>query len=297
MGQSSSRHAAPSRVSFRRSIRTIRHNHTESFVHYDDDNTSELEVLSRRLRTISHRAEVQNNHTTPKHRTSSSCHAAPASNRTGHRAPQTPTSSSRQSHTTPDRSYEEARPADRRNSYVPGSPTSGPRSRGSFTGARHRRSRPRKECVVCTDSRSRSHFPSEPPTARCAHDADVCRRCLRAWITTSFLSKTWDDINCPTCAERLMIEEIRDFAPSDIYRQYKRFHTKAELEALPGWHWCIWKGCKSGQQIARGTSKFKCVRCKQAHCVEHNVSWHKGETCKQYDQRSVLPHASGIDWN
>ncbi|KAF3046711.1 hypothetical protein E8E11_007248 [Didymella keratinophila] len=82
-----------------------------------------------------------------------------------------------------------------------------------------------------------------------------------------------------------MIEDIQDSAPSEVYRQYKWFHTKAELEVLPGWHWCISEGCKSGQQIARRTSKFNCVHCKQVHCVEHNVPWHKGETCKQYEHR------------
>ncbi|KAF1934049.1 uncharacterized protein M421DRAFT_211 [Didymella exigua CBS 183.55] len=53
---------------------------------------------------------------------------------------------------------------------------------------------------------------------------------------------------------------------------------------MPGWYWCIMKGCKSGQQIAPGTGKFECVQCKQTHCVKHNVPWHKGVTCKQYEQ-------------
>lgn len=299
MGQSSSRRAAPSRVSFRVSTRTIRHDHTESHAHSDDDVASKHDAPSRRRRTISHRAEVQSNNSTLGHRRSSSVHTAPTSNRTMQRARQTPITLSRQNNTTPDRKYyhEEAWSADQRNGYALGSTTSEPRSQALHSGSRRCRPQPRKECVVCTDSHLLSQFPSEPPTARCIHDADVCRRCLRTWISTSFSSKTWNEINCPTCAERLMIKDIRDFAPSEIYRQYKWFHTKAELEALPGWQWCISEGCKSGQQIARGTSKFKCVRCKQVHCVEHNVPWHKRETCKQYDQRSALPHVLETDWN
>jgi DNA-directed RNA polymerase subunit RPC12/RpoP len=301
MGQSSSRHAAPSRVSFRRSIPTIGRDCTASYALFDDDVATEYDAPSRQRRTISHRAEDQSNSATPRHRRTSSRQTAPATSRKGHRASQSPKISSRQSRSqiTPDRIYyhEGLRSADRRNGYAPSSANPGPRSQNSLTASHCRRSRPEKECVVCTDSRSLPRFPSEPPTARCAHDADVCRRCLRTWISTSFSSKAWDEINCPTCAERLMIEDVRHSAPSEVYRQYKWFHTKAELETLPGWHWCISEGCKSGQQIAQRTSKFKCVRCKKVNCAEHNVPWHKGETCKQYEQRSAPLHTSQTDWN
>lgn len=287
MGQSSSRHAAPSRVSFRTSTRTVSYDPTRQYAQSDDDLASEHDAPSWRRRTISHRAELQSNNSTSRHQRTSSAYAAPPGDRIEQRAPQTPKTSSRRSHTTPDRSYhyEKTWAADRSYDCEPRSPTTRSKSEASLPVPRRRRSRPKKECVVCTESRSLSHFPYEPPTARCAHDVDVCRRCLRTWISTSFSSKTWDDVNCPICAERLSIDDIREFAPSGIYRQYKWFHTKAELEALPGWHWCISEGCKSGQQIARGTSKFKCVRCKQAHCVEHNVPWHKRKSCKQYEQR------------
>ncbi|KAF2632608.1 hypothetical protein BU25DRAFT_319705, partial [Macroventuria anomochaeta] len=144
----------------------------------------------------------------------------------------------------------------------------------------------KKECVICTDNRSLSRFPSDPPTAHCAHNADVCRRCLRTWISTTFASKVWDEINCPICSERLNYEDVREFAPSKVFRKYRKLSTKAALEAIPGFHWCLMKSCKSGQVIEPATNKFRCVKCKKTHCIEHNMLWHKGETCREYEYRT-----------
>lgn len=286
MGQSSSRHAAPSRDSFQTTQRTL-YEHTRLYAYSDDNIASTHDAPKKRRRAVSHRAETQSIKSTSRHQRTTSGDIAPVTSRTGQRATHSPKASSRQDHTTPDKRYyhDEPRSGSHRNDQGPRSPNF--MSQLSLTGSRHRRSRSRKECVVCTESRSLSHFPYKPPTARCAHDVDVCSRCLRTWISTSFSSKTWDDVNCPTCAERLSYEDIREFAPSEIFRKYKKLHTKAELKAMKGFYWCITKGCKSGQTIAPGTSKFKCVRCKQTHCMEHNMLWHKGETCKQYESRSV----------
>jgi hypothetical protein len=31
--------------------------------------------------------------------------------------------------------------------------------------------------------------------------------------------------------------------------------------------------------------KFKCKACRKSHCVVHNVKWHDGESCAEYDYR------------
>ncbi|KAJ4984141.1 E3 ubiquitin-protein ligase RNF19B [Stagonosporopsis vannaccii] len=146
--------------------------------------------------------------------------------------------------------------------------------------------RQKKECVICTDNRCLSHFPSHAPTERCSHKADVCRRCLRQWITTTFAEKVWDEVNCPMCSERLDYEDVREFAPSEIFRKYERLSTNAALEAIPGFYWCLTRGCKSGHAIDPGSCKLRCMRCKMTYCVEHRTSWHKGETCRQYEYRT-----------
>lgn len=285
MGQSSSRPAASSRVNLRTTGLTP-HEHTRLYEYPDDDLASTHDAPKQRRRTVSHRAKAQSIKSTSRHQRISSGHTTQVFHHTEHREPFSPKTSSRRNYNPPDKRYyhNEIHGPDLRNDR---SINSESRSQHSPTEFRHRRSRPWKECVVCTESRSISHFPIEPPTTRCAHDIDVCSRCLQIWISTSFSSKTWDDISCPTCAERLRIEDVQNFAPAEVYRKYKKLHTKAELEAMPGFYWCITKGCSSGQTIVPGTGKFKCVCCKQTHCMEHNMPWHKGITCKQYESRFV----------
>lgn len=98
------------------------------------------------------------------------------------------------------------------------------RSNSSSTqhGLHKRPPRPKekKECIVCTDSRSLHRFPIRPPTTQCTHGVDVCRRCLRAWITSEFATKIWDEINCPICPTRMQHMDMQEFAPRGIFRRY-----------------------------------------------------------------------------
>lgn len=151
--------------------------------------------------------------------------------------------------------------------------------------------------MICTDSRSLRHFPKRAQTAHCTHDVNTCRRCLRKWIQSSFKTKLWDQINCPECGLRMQYDDIREFAPPEIFRRYDRLATRAALEAIPGFRWCIAKGCKSGQvhDEGSGTPRFKCVSCKASHCVVHGIMWHKGETCTEYDYRYVGNNGVGMN--
>ncbi|KAJ4374123.1 hypothetical protein N0V83_002864 [Neocucurbitaria cava] len=143
-----------------------------------------------------------------------------------------------------------------------------------------------KECIICTDTRSLHRFPNRPPTTQCTHEVDTCRRCLRKWIQSEFTTKIWNEINCPICSKRLQHSDMREFAPRDVFRRYDKLSTRAALEAIPNFRWCIAKGCKSGQVQPPGVVRFRCIACKKSHCVEHNVAWHKRETCKEYDYRT-----------
>ncbi|ORY02460.1 hypothetical protein BCR34DRAFT_591901 [Clohesyomyces aquaticus] len=147
---------------------------------------------------------------------------------------------------------------------------------------------PKRDCLVCTESRPLRRFPKRPPTALCTHEINTCKHCLRNWIRSEFKSKVWDQIHCPECRVHMQYEDVRDFAPSDVFRRYDKLSTKAALEAIPGFRWCTTKGCKSGQvhDETNSTPKFKCVSCKVEYCVVHNRRWHKGETCAQFDYRT-----------
>lgn len=145
-----------------------------------------------------------------------------------------------------------------------------------------------KECLVCTSTRSARHFPTRPPTSTCTHPPNTCTRCLKNWITIQFTTNLWSHIACPECTQILTHADVRAFSSRTTFRRYDTLSTRAALEAIPGFAWCMAKGCSSGQVHDEGASnpKFKCVACRAAFCVHHGVAWHRGETCAQYDYRT-----------
>lgn len=123
----------------------------------------------------------------------------------------------------------------------------------------------------CTNNRLLSRFPAHLPTARCAHDADVCRRCLRTWISTKFATKIWVNSSCPACSGCLNYEEVHESAPPEVSPKYDEFSVKAALETIPDFHWYIRKRCKSGQVYEEAASKFHGAKCTKSHCTKHGT--------------------------
>lgn len=165
----------------------------------------------------------------------------------------------------------------------------------------------KKDCMVCAETLSVRRFPRRPPTTQCEHEINTCRHCLRGWIRSEFKSKVWDQLDCPECRARMEYDDVKQFAPPEVFRRYvpqlkslgskgfadvlsryDRLSTRAALEAIPGFRWCIAKGCKSGQVHDEWdrTPRFRCVACKASHCVAHQIPWHRKESCAQYDYRT-----------
>jgi hypothetical protein len=78
----------------------------------------------------------------------------------------------------------------------------------------------KRECIVCTETLSLQRFPDRPPTRTCKHPVNVCRKCLRTWLTSESNTKMFDDMKCPVCSTTLQKADMRDFAPKDIYKRY-----------------------------------------------------------------------------
>lgn len=123
-------------------------------------------------------------------------------------------------------------PKTHRKVYFSSGKASEGKSNGRKLGQRdsHHRRRPKfrtqekRECVICANERSLYHFPSRPPTIECEHHIDVCKRCLRIWIEVQYQTQVWNDINCPTCSSLLTLPDMRDFAPTDIFKRYDLQH-------------------------------------------------------------------------
>jgi hypothetical protein len=142
-----------------------------------------------------------------------------------------------------------------------------------------------RNCTVCTEYLPPYRFPTRTPTTSCEHPPDTCRRCVRKWIRFSFLTRQWHHIDCPECDQRLQHEDLKAFADPELLGKYEALATKAAMEAIPGFRWCIGKRCDSGQVHEGEGTRFVCAKCKAEHCVMHDVPWHKKETCAEYEYR------------
>ncbi|KAH5315555.1 hypothetical protein HBI24_016430 [Parastagonospora nodorum] len=151
---------------------------------------------------------------------------------------------------------------------------------------RHATPESTKECNVCTETRPLFQFPERPPTEDCQHSIDTCTHCLQTWIESEFKSKMWNEVNCPTCRARLQFNDVKDFAPRNVFVRYSKLHTKAIYDKIPNWRWCVARGCKSGQIHDDTDSRFRYKKCKRSHCAVHLVRWHTKETCREYEYRT-----------
>ena len=77
-----------------------------------------------------------------------------------------------------------------------------------------------RECGVCLESLGLERFPKRNITSTCNHAPDVCLSCLAQSIATQFSTKVWDQIDCPTCSERLQHTDVMKFASSVVFGKY-----------------------------------------------------------------------------
>ena len=79
------------------------------------------------------------------------------------------------------------------------------------------------ECSICLQDLPANRFPKRI-TGTCDHDSNVCFECLCSSITTQFASKVWNQIECPTCWERLQYMDMKMFADSEVFERSYVIH-------------------------------------------------------------------------
>ncbi|OAA65433.1 ring finger protein [Niveomyces insectorum RCEF 264] len=150
-----------------------------------------------------------------------------------------------------------------------------------------------------------------------SHTPNVCKDCLAEWIRSSLQDKAWDQLKCPECPAFLAHADVRLYAAPAEFARYEQLATRAAVvRDFPNFRWCLAPGCESGQiheppsskraalpsssspsssssaaataasSIEESCPKFRCHACRAAYCINHNVPWHSGETCAQYDVRT-----------
>jgi hypothetical protein len=159
-------------------------------------------------------------------------------------------------------------------------------------------------CVVCGDDKRASEIPSSI-TKSCEHDATTCKECIGQWIASSMDTVAWDRLRCPECPQLLRFEDVQAFATRETFdrsvyhkyatllrfllttkSRYDSLATKAAVSNIPNFKWCLNPRCQTGQIIRTGCDKVKCYSCKASSCAIHDLPWHKGETCEDFDVRN-----------
>lgn len=75
------------------------------------------------------------------------------------------------------------------------------------------------DCIVCFETLEPTAFPKLKTTGACTHKPDVCLQCLSSSITTQFTNKMWDQIDCPSCGERLGFMDVQAFADPVVFER------------------------------------------------------------------------------
>ncbi|KAH7002886.1 hypothetical protein EDB82DRAFT_1817 [Fusarium venenatum] len=131
-------------------------------------------------------------------------------------------------------------------------------------------------------------FPQKLGT-KCTHEINFCTYCLQQHIEVQlqqFGRSACDNIACPSvgCQRLLTYEELRLYAQEETFHKYDEYLKLKALSQMPSFMWCLSEKCSSGQvHDLLLNSHVVCADCDFEMCFTHQVNWHEGLSCEQYD--------------
>ncbi|CAG8654570.1 6523_t:CDS:2, partial [Dentiscutata heterogama] len=129
------------------------------------------------------------------------------------------------------------------------------------------------ECIICAEKKPIKYFPEI--TENCKHNSEICAECINIHIEKNLNNIL--EIKCPSyeCDETLDHNDIRKLATEKLY------------ESMSDIRFCLNSKCDSAQ-VHSGEHDLPimtCPKCGSKACFTHDVPWHEGLTCSEYDQR------------
>ncbi|KIM22909.1 hypothetical protein M408DRAFT_78334, partial [Serendipita vermifera MAFF 305830] len=160
------------------------------------------------------------------------------------------------------------------------------------------------ECIVCTSDAAEVEFPIDAPTSACNHPPQVCVGCLQQIILVSITSGDYSTgILCasPDCAQRLDYYDIQKFATPEAFDRYDKLLLQDSLRTDEHYVLCLEPSCAAGQEHTGGESNniVTCHSCGTKQCFRHQVLWHEGFTCAQWDEHqrvTVVQQEMSDEW-
>jgi len=143
----------------------------------------------------------------------------------------------------------------------------------------------KKQCAICTSRKSDRKFSRL--TVGCTHEARCCSRCVRRHIETEVNSKGNLSVKCPECRKELAHAAVQAHASGKVFQQFDKLLLRKTVSSLPNFRWCKNATCGSGQEHASGDTApiMRCHACQSRSCFTHDVPWHEGMTCADYNDR------------
>ena len=141
-----------------------------------------------------------------------------------------------------------------------------------------------KECTICVEVRP--VYRNFPTFTSCNHPPDTCLTCVsRHAVTQLEANPTWNSCTCAQCNIALPTEELQVVLPRAIFKETNALVARKDMESDEAWRWCLNPSCGYGQlqKPKKTENKVACKKCGFCICFKHQVPWHTGYTCWNYD--------------
>ncbi|KAE9375865.1 hypothetical protein N431DRAFT_403883 [Stipitochalara longipes BDJ] len=106
----------------------------------------------------------------------------------------------------------------------------------------------------------------------------------------------WNQISCPACTFEKKIsllpdESIRRYADQATWERHELLVARHALQDNPNFVWCLSGKCEWGELHNPKSKRFICPACGFQTCFKHQIPWHEGLTCRQYDGLDEPPRS------
>ncbi|KAK3313138.1 hypothetical protein B0H66DRAFT_387035 [Apodospora peruviana] len=132
-------------------------------------------------------------------------------------------------------------------------------------------------------------FP-EKMTASCGHEMDHCNSCQAEHMKAKLEElgrDVADNMPCPSeeCQRKLSYDEVKLYAGKETAERYDKYLLLKSISQLPNFRWCSRGGCENGQLYEDEDEMISCDECGYGMCFQHQVPWHYGLTCEEYNSQ------------
>lgn len=141
-----------------------------------------------------------------------------------------------------------------------------------------------RECLICAESKPAPR--SFPSFSNCDHDANTCSDCyVQQAIVRVERYQQWEAVTCPACNVEVSRSNIAATLHLTEYTRLDNLVKKAVQTKDQNWRWCLAPGCGYGQihKTPLEVPFVRCRKCGAKSCFKHQVKWHQGYTCNEYD--------------